>query len=157
MRTVHVGIGHNNDPPVAQLRDIEISFLLTVAILFWLSNAGTDGGDHRLDLVVLEKLIDPCLLNVDQFAPNGQDRLISAITALLGRTTCGVALNNVKLGQLRVAFTAIRQFAWKSASCQRAFANGLARFACRFPGPRRRQYFFKNAPRHRRILIEIGH
>ena len=53
VRAVDIGIGHNNDSAVAQLRDIKISFLLTVAILFRLADSSADGRDHRLNLVVL--------------------------------------------------------------------------------------------------------
>ena len=110
-----------------------------------------------MDLVVLEKLIDPCFLDIDEFAPNGQDRLVPSIAPLFGGAAGGITLDDVQFGQLRIAFTAIRQFSRKSASSQRAFSNRLPRLACRFPCPRSSQHFFKNAPRDRRILIEVSH
>ena len=46
MGTVNVRIGHNDDPAVAQLRDVKVAFFLAIAILFGLADAGANGGDH---------------------------------------------------------------------------------------------------------------
>ena len=109
--SVHVGIGHDNDAAVAQLGDIEAAFLLAVAILLRLADAGADGRDHRLDFVILKKLVFARFLDVDQFAADGEDGLVTPIAPLFGRAAGGIALDNVKFGQFRVALGTVGQFA----------------------------------------------
>ncbi len=102
-------------------------------------------------------MIDARFLDVDQLAANRQDRLVTAVAALFGGAAGGIALDNVKLGQFRIALGTIRQFARQPAAGERAFANRLARFARRFARARRRQHLIENAPRDRRVLIEVSH
>src|SRR5205814_9418912 len=143
VRTVHVGVRHDDDPAVAQFRNIEARFVFGTrrSIFFRFTDASADGGDHRLDLVVLQKLIDARFLDVDQLAPNRQDRLVTAVATLFGRTACGIALYDVELSQLRIALRTIRQLARQSAAGEGALADGFARFSRRFPRPRRGQHF----------------
>src|ERR1051325_11341048 len=102
MGTVDVGVGHDNDSAITQLRHIEAAFFLfaipIAAVFTRLADTGADGGDHRLDLGVLEKLIFPGFFNIDELAANGKDRLVTAIASLLGRPTGGITLDDVKLG-----------------------------------------------------------
>ena len=97
VRTVDVRVRHDDDAAVAQFRDVESAFVLAVAVLFRFADAGADRRDHRLDFVVLEKLIFARLLDVDQLAANRQDRLITAIAALFGRAAGRITLDDVKL------------------------------------------------------------
>ena len=159
VRAVHVRVRHDDDAAVAQFGNIEARFVFRARrpIFFRFADAGADGGDHRLDFVVLQKLIDARFLDVDQLAANRQDRLVTAVATLFGRAAGGITLDNIKLGQFRIALRTIRQLARQSAAGERAFANGLARFARRFPRPRRRQHFIENAPARRRVLIEVSH
>src|SRR5690242_3902384 len=102
MRAVDVRIGHDDDSAVAQLRHIEGGFILAlgraIKVLLSFANPGADGGNHRLDFVVLKKLIDARFLDVDQLAANWKDRLVTPIASLFGRATGGITLDNVKLG-----------------------------------------------------------
>ena len=50
MRAVHIGIGHDDDLVIAQLRNIEI-----IAISF--GKAAAKGIDHRFDLRVSQNLV----------------------------------------------------------------------------------------------------
>src|SRR2546429_552782 len=84
MRTIDVRVRHDDDPTVAQLRDVEAAFVFAVAILFRFADARADRSDHRLNLIVLEKLILARFLDVDKLAANWQDRLITPIASLLG-------------------------------------------------------------------------
>ena len=157
MRAVHVGIGHDDDPAVAQLGDIETAFVLAVAILFRFADAGADGRDHRLDFGVLEDLIVARFLDVDQFAANRQNRLVTPVASLLGGAAGRIAFDDVKLGQFRIALGTIGQFAGQTAAGERAFADCFAGFARRFARARRGQHLVENPFRDRRVLIEIGH
>ena len=84
MGTIDVRVRHDDNPTVAQLRDVEAAFVFAIAILFRFADARADRRDHRLDLVVLEKLILARFLDVDELAANWQDRLITPIASLLG-------------------------------------------------------------------------
>ncbi len=107
--------------------------------------------------MILERLIEAGLLDVDQLAANRKNRLVTPVAALLGRATGRIALDDVKLGQVRIALRTIRQFSGKTATGQRAFADCLPRFAGGFAGARRRQHFVKDPFRDRRVLIEERH
>src|SRR5205807_9577479 len=107
MLTIYVCILHDDDPAVTELGDIKAAFILAVAILFRFADACANGSDHRLDLVVLEKLIFTRFLDVDQLAANRQDRLITTIAALLGGSSCGITFDNVKLRQFGIALRAV--------------------------------------------------
>ncbi len=74
MRTVHVGVSHQNDFVVTQFARIEIFF----------TNAGAERGDQRLDLAVAEHLVKARLFHVQNLALKGEDGLVLTIAALLG-------------------------------------------------------------------------
>jgi len=82
VRSVDVGVRHQDDPVVAEPFDVEL-----------LADAGADRGDHRLDLVVGENLVDAILLAVDDLPAQRQDRLVGAIAAHLRGAAGGVALD----------------------------------------------------------------
>ena len=97
VRAVHVRICHDDDFVVADLLDVEGTFLVTI------TNTGTNGGDHGLDLLVLKHLVEAGFLHVDQFTADRENRLGASITTLLGRATGGITLNNVEFGFRRIA------------------------------------------------------
>ena len=66
MRAVDVGIGHDDDLVVAQLRDVELG-----------ADAGAEALDDGLELVVADDLVDAGLLDVEHLAPEGKDGLDS--------------------------------------------------------------------------------
>src|SRR5207247_2570382 len=57
VRAVDVGVRHDDDAVVADAGDVEL-----------VADPGADRGDHRLDLVVRENLVDPVLLAVDDLS-----------------------------------------------------------------------------------------
>ena len=161
MRAVHVRIGHDDNAAVAQLRNVEarlvFAFRGAFYLFFWLPDPCADRGDHGLDLGVLEKLIDARFLDVDQLAADRQDRLVTPVASLFRGATRGIALDDVKLGQFRIALRTIGQFSRKPATGEGAFADCLPRFAGGFAGARRRQNLVENSSCDRRVLIEEGH
>ena len=76
---------------VARLLDVEL-----------VADAGAERRDQRLDLLVLQDLVDPRLLDVEDLAAQRQHGLRRAVAALLGRAAGGVALDDEELGQRRV-------------------------------------------------------
>ena len=81
VRTIDIGICHNDDATVAKLLDIEAAF----AILLGGSDAdaSADRRDERLDFGVLKDFVEAGLLDVDDFAFDRQNRLVSPVAALL--------------------------------------------------------------------------
>ena len=67
VRPVHVGIGHDDDATVANLGDVEVE-----------ADAAADGGDDIADGLVGEDFVDPCFLDVQNLAAEGQDGLEAA-------------------------------------------------------------------------------
>src|SRR5207253_9920994 len=68
----HVGVGHDDDAVVAQLRQVE----------FFAPDAASQRRDHRPDLVAAQHLVEPRLLHVQNLAFDGQDRLDRKSTRL---------------------------------------------------------------------------
>ncbi len=151
MRTVHVGVRHDDDFVVAQLLDVERPLALAGA------DAGADRRDHRADLAVLKHLVEPRLLHVDQLAANRQNRLELSVAPLLGRAAGGVALHDVQLGVGRVAVGAVGQFARQPAAGHRRFADSVAGLARRLAGSGRGQTLVDDLFTKRRVGVEIAH
>ena len=119
VRAVDVGIGHEDDLAVAELGDVKV-----------LAKARAEGGDHGGQLVVAIDAVEARLLDVEHLAPERQDGLIAAVAPLLGRAARRVALDDIDLGQGRVALLAVGQLARQRVGLERRLAAGhLARLA----------------------------
>jgi len=95
---VHVGVRHDDDLVIARLRGVEAADGLVA-----LADTGAARGDEGADFLVAEDLVEAGLLRVDQLAAEREDGLETAVAALLGGATGGVALDDVELGERRVA------------------------------------------------------
>ena len=116
---VDVGVGHEDDLVVARALEVEL-----------VAHAGADRGDQRLDLVVLQDLVDPRLLDVEDLAAQRQHRLGVAVAPLLGRAAGRVALDDEDLRQRRVLDRAVGELARQARVLQRALAaRQVARLA----------------------------
>ena len=119
MLAVNISIGHQHDLVVTQLLNVEL-----------VVDAGAQGGNDCLDLVILQHLIHARLLDVQDLAAQRQDGLVHGIATGLCGTTCGIALHNVQLTELRVAGTAVRQLARQATDVGgRLAAHHVARLA----------------------------
>ena len=127
VRAVHVGVGHDDDPVVADLLDVEILP----------ANAGAERGDQRLQLLAAQHAVEARLLDVQDFAAQRQDGLEIAVAALLCRAAGGITLHDVELGQRRVALRTISQLAGQRQSFEKPLApRQVAGLARRFTRPR---------------------
>src|SRR5690606_1393000 len=108
------------DLVIADLVDVEGAVLVAVA------DARADGGDHRLDLLVLERAVEAGLLDIDELAAQRQDRLGAAVAALLGGAAGGVTLDDVELGLRGIALGAVGQLAGQAAAGKGGFADRFA-------------------------------
>ena len=146
MGPIHVRIGHDDDAVIAQFVRIELL----------LADATTESGDNRAHFRGAEHLVEARFFHVQDLAFQGQDCLVFAVAALLGRTARGVALHEVQLGQRRILLLAIRQFSRQPGDVQGALAAGhLPRLARRFPGPGRVQHLADDGLGFRRVLQQV--
>jgi len=97
---VDVGVGQQDDLVVADLLDVEV-----------LAEAGADGRDERLDLGVLQHLVDPGAFDVEDLAADGQDRHDPRVAGVLGGSPRRVALDDVELGLAWLAARAVGELA----------------------------------------------
>ena len=95
---VDVGVRHQDDLVVAQFVDAEL-----------VVDAGPDGGDHRRDLHRGEHLVEAGLLDVQDLAAQGKDRLVAAVAPLLGGAACRISFYDVEFAELRIALLAVGQ------------------------------------------------
>jgi hypothetical protein len=87
VRTIHIGIGHDDDPAVSQFADVEI-----------FADPALQGLDEGSDFLEAEDLVEPCLLDVEEFATEREDCLIDVIPASLGASTRGVTFDEEDFG-----------------------------------------------------------
>ena len=97
VRSVDVGVGHDDDAVIAQLRNVEV-----VA-----ADAAPERRDHGLDLVAAEHLVEARLLDVQNLALDRQDGLEPPIASLLRRPARRLSLDDVELAVRRIALLAI--------------------------------------------------
>ena len=105
MRAVDVGVGHDDDPVIAELREVE-------AVADPL-DAGAQRDDQRPHVLAGHDLVQPGLLDVEQLAAEGEDRLESPIAALLGGAASRITLDDVELAAGWIALLAVGQLAWQ--------------------------------------------
>src|SRR5579871_912924 len=123
---VHVRVRHEDDPVVAPLVKVEV-----------LVDAGAERGDHRADLLVPQHLVHARLLDVQDLALNGQDRLEVAIAAGLGAAAGRLALDDEDLALGGVLLRAVRELAGERADVERVLAaHEVARLPRRLARPR---------------------
>src|SRR5690606_24009112 len=100
---------------------------------------GADRGDDRADFLVGQDLVDPRLLDVDDLAPQREDRLELAVAPLLGRAAGRVALDEEELAHRGIGERAVGELARQRADVERRLLAGeVARLAGRLTSPGRR-------------------
>ena len=145
VRSVDVGVRHDDDAVVAQLLDVEILG----------ADAAAERRDHRLDFVGAEHLVEARPLDVQDLALDRQDRLEPAIAALLGRAAGRLAFDDVDLGLRGIALLAVGELAGQRAAVERALAaHQVAGLARRFARPRRVDRLRHDPLGDRRVLFE---
>src|ERR1019366_4763055 len=129
VRSVHVGVGQNDHLVIPDLLDVEL-----------LGQSGADGSDECLDLGVLEHLVDPGALDIQDFSADGKNRLGPGTAGVLGRPAGGVAFHDEQFALSWVARRAIDQLARESSSVERRLPTGqVARRLGGHPSPGRRR------------------
>ena len=103
MRTVHIGIRHDDDLVIAQPGNIKI-------IAVTLGKSAAECVDHGLDLCICQNLIDAGFLHVQDLTADRQDRLIHTISRCLGTAARRITLYDEDLTFGRISGLAVRQF-----------------------------------------------
>ncbi|KAF1027129.1 MAG: hypothetical protein GAK37_02513 [Pseudomonas sp.] len=125
VRAVDVSIGHDDDVVITQLVDV---------VLF-ATDTAAQRGDQRSDFLRRNHLVETSLLDVEDLALQRQDGLGATVTTLLGGPASRVTFHQVQLGEGRVFFLAVRQFARQAGDIQRTLAAGhFTSLARRFTG-----------------------
>ena len=121
MGAIDIGIGHDDDTVITQLVRVE---LLT-------PDSASKRGDQGTDFLRGEHLVKARLLDIEDFSTQREDRLVLAVPALLGRSTCRITLYEIEFGEFGVLLLAVRKFSRKTRDIENALA---ARHLACFPG-----------------------
>ena len=121
-----------------------------------LADPGAQRGDQRPDLGEAEHLVQARLLDVQDLAAQGQDRLGAPVAPLLGRAAGAIALDDEELGERGVLLLAVGELAGQRARVERALApHELAGLARRLARPRRLDDLLDDLARDARVLLEV--
>ena len=131
---------------VAELRGVEL-----------LPDASAQSRDDGLELVVAVNLVGADLLHVQHLAPEGKDGLEAGVPALGGRAACGVALDDIDLGELRVILVAVPELVRHGRAAESALApDGLPGLLGGLPGPGGHKGLVQDHPPHLGVLLQEG-
>ncbi len=111
VRTVHVGVSHDDDFVIAELGDVEII----------VPDAAAERRDHRAHFGVLQHFLQPRFFDVQNFSADRQNRLESAIAAAFSRASGRIPFHDVDLAKRRIALLAIGQFPGKPGANRAPF------------------------------------
>ena len=112
MRSVHVGVCHDDDFMVAQLVEVGI----------FLAYASAHGGNERLHFLVGKHFVKAGAFRIQDFAAQGQDGLIFWVTPLLCRTACRITFHDEQFGFNGILALAVGKFAGQRVVGKRALA-----------------------------------
>src|SRR6266511_1382140 len=116
---IYIRVSHDNHLVVPDLLALEV-----------LADAGADGGDERLDLLVLEHAVDAGALDVEDLPPDRQDRLDAWVARPLGAAPGAVAFDDEQLRLARVVRRAVGELARHRRGVEERLAAGeVARLA----------------------------
>src|SRR5437764_12043504 len=101
MAAIDIRVGHDDDAVIARLRRLEILA----------ADAGAERLDQRADLGRTEHFVEAGALDIEDLALQRQDRLKTAVAALLGRAAGAVALDDKEFTLGRVALLAVGKLA----------------------------------------------
>ena len=104
MAAVHIGIRHQYDFIIAELRDIEV-----IAVSF--GKAAAEGVDHRLTLSVGQNLVHCGFLHIQNLSADRKDGLVLPVSSHLGGTAGRISLDDENFAFLRIPAFAIGQLA----------------------------------------------
>src|ERR1700689_3395421 len=118
MAAVHVGVGHDDDFPIAAFIQVEI-----------FPEAAAKGTDDGADRLVGNYFHGVGFFDVEDFSEEGKNRLDVGIAPLLGGAAGGITFDEKDFGLFIRFAAAIRELAGQAVAFEAIFAAGeLARF-----------------------------
>ena len=121
------------------------------------ADPGAQRRQQGADFVVLQHLVEPRPLHVQDLAAQRQDGLEAAVTPLLGTATGAVTLDDVELGFGRITLGAVGQLARQAEAVQATLAlHQLTRLARSFARSRRDEALLDDATGNLGILLQEG-
>src|SRR2546423_6408665 len=145
VRAVDVCVAQEDRLAVPELLDVEV-----------VPYPCAERGDERLDFLVPEHLVGARLLDVQDLAPQRQDRLCPPVTAALRAAAGGRALHDEEFALLGVALRAISELARQRKSVEGALAlDEIACLARRLSGAKSGEALLDDAPRVGGVLLEV--
>ena len=120
MRTIDVGVGHDDDFAVTQFADVEV-----------FTNAGLQSLDQRSDFFEAQHLVEAGLFDIQNLATQRQNGLGGVVPTALGGTTGRITFDQEQFAVLNIVGSAVSKLLRHPAGLERAFAfdelPGLAR------------------------------
>ena len=98
MRTVDIGIRHNDYFVIAQLFNIE-----------FVSDTRSERDYYGVELIISVNLVRSCLFDVQHFSPERKNCLEAAVTTLRCGAARRVTLDDIYLGKGSVSFVAVAE------------------------------------------------
>src|SRR3989440_3995603 len=115
---IHVRVGHRDDFVISHLLGVEL-----------LADARADRGDERADLLVLQHLVHPGLLDVQDLPAQRKDRLELPAASLLRGPSCRRTFHDEQLALRGIPLLAVRQLPGQVESFEQPLPSGqLPRF-----------------------------
>ena len=146
MAAVHIGIGHDDDLVIAELFDIEL-----------IPDAGAEGHDEGIELVVAVDLVGARLFDIEHFAPHGEDGLEAGVAALDGGACGGIALDDVDLAEAGVALVAVLELVRHLPGLKPGLAaDGISCLSCRLAGTVCHEGLVEDGLGDLGVLLKIG-
>jgi len=112
MRAIHIRIGHDDNAPIAQPRDVKP-----------ITNATPKGFDQILQFLILAQLFHTGAGDIQDLAAKGQHGLGFAVPCLFGGTAGGIALHQEKLRAIGAFARAIGKLAGQAELTRRGLAR----------------------------------
>ena len=145
VRTVDVGIGHDDDAMVAGLLGVEV-----------LADVSADRGNERADGIGGQRAVQTGTLHIQNLTAQRQDGLELAVAGLFGRTACGIALYNEDFGLGGVLAGAVGELAGHAERIEHVLAAGhLAGLAGSLAGLQRLSGLADDALGRRGVLLQV--
>ena len=104
MRTVDVGIGHDDNFAITCLVQIKV-----------IADTAAEGCNHIANFFTAQHLIKTCLFNIKDFTAQRQNSLEITVTSLFCTAACGITFDQINLGILNITALAVSQLTGKSA------------------------------------------
>ncbi len=150
MRTIHVGIGHNNDFMVTNFAQI---YIHTVIIR---SRSNPQSFEYHDNFIALIHPVTHRLFHIQNLTPKWQDSLKLAVTSLFCRSACRISLHQKYLTIFSIIISTIGQFTGESRTRKHRFAlHHIPGFPGSMAGSSSQYHFIYNGFCIFRMLLQI--